>query len=71
MREFRHSFFVQNLIENGIFSAIPYVGFVISALVAGQVADFLRKRWLSTKNVRKGITLIGMHPISSKLIINA
>ena len=62
---------MQNLIENGIFSAIPYVGFVISALVAGQVADFLRKRWLSTKNVRKGITLIGMHPISSKLIINA
>ena len=50
----------QDIIYNGIFSGIPYIGFFISSIVAGLVADYLRqKNLVSTKNVRKGITTLG------------
>uniref|UniRef100_A0A1X7UP95 Major facilitator superfamily (MFS) profile domain-containing protein n=1 Tax=Amphimedon queenslandica TaxID=400682 RepID=A0A1X7UP95_AMPQE len=52
--------FGNNLIENGIFSSIPYIGYAVVTIVSGQVADLLRKRGISTKNVRKGMTVSGM-----------
>ena len=49
----------QNLIKNGIFSSIPFVAFVIVALLSGQIADLLRKTCLPTVIVRKLFTTAG------------
>ena len=38
--------------KNGVLSSLPSVGEALSNLVAGQIADILRTRGLSTKNVR-------------------
>ena len=49
---------MQSLIDNGIFSAIPYLAYAIVALSSGQVADFLRRNGLSTVIVRKMFTTL-------------
>uniref|UniRef100_A0A672HXB2 Sialin n=1 Tax=Salarias fasciatus TaxID=181472 RepID=A0A672HXB2_SALFA len=47
--------------QNGILSALPYVGCAIFALLSGQVADYLRETCLyRTVVVRKCFSLIGM-----------
>ena len=52
-------YYLQDIIKNGIYSGIPYVGFVLATLIGGQLADYLRRKWLSTKTVRKLCTSIG------------
>ena len=50
--------------QNGLLSALPYLVSFIVALLAGQVADFLRYRgMLSTGNVRKLMTGTGNIPL--------
>ncbi|XP_034041292.1 sialin isoform X2 [Thalassophryne amazonica] len=47
--------------QNGVLSALPYLGCAVMAVISGQVADYLREKWLyPTVTVRKAITLIGM-----------
>ena len=48
----------QGIVMNGVYSAIPYFFLTVTVLSAGQLADFLRARWLSTVAVRKGFTAI-------------
>eukprot|EP00800_Vazella_pourtalesii_P005527 TRINITY_DN1649_c0_g1_i4.p1 TRINITY_DN1649_c0_g1~~TRINITY_DN1649_c0_g1_i4.p1 ORF type:complete len:207 (-),score=48.66 TRINITY_DN1649_c0_g1_i4:117-737(-) len=45
---------------NGLLSAIPYAMFLTANMVAGEIADFIRKRWISTKLTRKIFTLGGL-----------
>lgn len=53
------SFPLQNLIMNGIFSAIPYVAYLIIIVASGPLADFLRKKQVSTVIIRKLFTCTG------------
>ncbi|XP_048858349.1 sialin-like [Brienomyrus brachyistius] len=47
--------------QNGMLSALPYLGCWVLALLGSHLADLLRERWLvSTVAVRKIFTLIGM-----------
>ncbi|TRY97193.1 hypothetical protein DNTS_015798 [Danionella cerebrum] len=47
--------------QNGLLSALPYLGCWLLALMGGQLADFLRERFLiRTVIVRKVFTLVGM-----------
>ncbi|ESO85177.1 hypothetical protein LOTGIDRAFT_167964 [Lottia gigantea] len=39
--------------QNGVLSAVPYMAMTISVIVSGQTADFLRRKYLSTKTTRK------------------
>ncbi|KAJ8389862.1 hypothetical protein AAFF_G00113310 [Aldrovandia affinis] len=48
-------------LPNGFLSALPYLGCWMVALLGGQLADWLRERWLiSTVAVRKGFSFAGM-----------
>ncbi|XP_036407704.1 sialin-like [Megalops cyprinoides] len=47
--------------QNGFLSALPYLGGWVVALLGGQLADWLRERWLiSTVVVRKTFSALGM-----------
>ncbi|TWW78379.1 sialin isoform X1 [Takifugu rubripes] len=47
--------------QNGMLSALPYLGCSIVAVLAGQFADYLRETCLySTIRVRKAFTIVGM-----------
>uniref|UniRef100_A0A3P9H8S6 Sialin n=1 Tax=Oryzias latipes TaxID=8090 RepID=A0A3P9H8S6_ORYLA len=47
--------------QNGMLSALPYVGCALFAVVSGQIADYLRETCLyPTVTVRKCFSLIGM-----------
>ncbi|KAI7805384.1 sialin [Triplophysa rosa] len=47
--------------QNGMLSALPYIGCWCATLLGGQLADFLRERCLiRTVIVRKAFTLVGM-----------
>ncbi|XP_035257045.1 sialin [Anguilla anguilla] len=47
--------------QNGLLSALPYLGSWVLALLGGQLADYLREACLfSTVAVRKAFTIIGM-----------
>ena len=48
--------------QNGLLSALPYLVAFISALIIGQLADFLRYRGiLGTGKVRKLMTSVGRY----------
>ncbi|XP_014665689.1 PREDICTED: uncharacterized transporter slc-17.2-like isoform X2 [Priapulus caudatus] len=58
-----------DIAANGLFSAIPYVGYWLFTNVAGFSADFIRKKnWLSTVAVRKSYQLVAMALSSAFLI---
>jgi ACS family sodium-dependent inorganic phosphate cotransporter-like MFS transporter 5 len=42
-----------DIILNGIYSGLPYIGFVLATIIGGSIADLLRYKCLSTKVVRK------------------
>lgn len=47
--------------QNGMLSALPYLGCWLLALLGGQLADLLRERYLiRTAYVRKAFTIVGM-----------
>ncbi|KAG9350533.1 hypothetical protein JZ751_026899 [Albula glossodonta] len=47
--------------ENGVLSALPYLGCWMVALLGGHLADWLREKWLiSTVVVRKAFSFVGM-----------
>uniref|UniRef100_A0A665TKK1 Sialin n=1 Tax=Echeneis naucrates TaxID=173247 RepID=A0A665TKK1_ECHNA len=47
--------------QNGMLSALPYLGCAVLAVLSGQVADYLRERCqYSTVKVRKAFTIVGM-----------
>ncbi|KAJ8284991.1 hypothetical protein COCON_G00038410 [Conger conger] len=47
--------------ENGMLSALPYLGCWLFALLGGQLADWLRERWfIPTVTVRKAFSIAGM-----------
>ncbi|TSK22712.1 Sialin [Bagarius yarrelli] len=47
--------------ENGMLSALPYLGCWLLAMGGGQLADYLRETWLfRTVTVRKAFTIVGM-----------
>ncbi|XP_069000369.1 sialin [Embiotoca jacksoni] len=47
--------------QNGLLSALPYIGCAVSAIVSGQIADYLRETCLyRTVTVRKSFSIIGM-----------
>uniref|UniRef100_A0A8C2QBL3 Sialin n=1 Tax=Cyprinus carpio TaxID=7962 RepID=A0A8C2QBL3_CYPCA len=47
--------------QNGMLSALPYLGCWLLALLGGQLADLLRERYLiRTVIVRKAVTIVGM-----------
>lgn len=47
--------------QNGMLSALPYIGCAIMAVLSGQFADYLReKRNCATVKVRKALSLVGM-----------
>ena len=48
--------FLQGLIENGVYSAIPFLACSLVALTNGLVADFMRAKCFSTTAVRKMFT---------------
>ena len=50
----------QNIIQNGIFSAVPYIGYLFAQLLSGQLADFLRRKSVPTVVVRKAFTTLGI-----------
>ncbi|KAF3708010.1 Sialin Membrane glycoprotein SP55 [Channa argus] len=50
-----------NIKENGILSALPYLGCAVFAVLSGQIADYLRETChYPTVNVRKSFSAIGM-----------
>eukprot|EP00112_Aurelia_sp_Birch-Aquarium-sp1_P022983 Seg668.1 transcript_id=Seg668.1/GoldUCD/mRNA.D3Y31 product=Sialin protein_id=Seg668.1/GoldUCD/D3Y31 len=58
--------------ENGLLSALPYLVAFISALVVGQLADFLRYRGiLGTGKVRKLMSSIGLFIPSGLLVVTS
>ncbi|XP_026165654.1 sialin isoform X2 [Mastacembelus armatus] len=47
--------------QNGMLSALPYMGCAVFAFLSGQVADYLREtRHYPTVTVRKAFTIVGM-----------
>ncbi|KAM3606871.1 uncharacterized protein V6R79_024905 [Siganus canaliculatus] len=47
--------------QNGMLSALPYLGCAVMAVLSGQFADYLReKRSFSTVSVRKSFSIVGM-----------
>ncbi|KAM3862824.1 sialin [Diretmus argenteus] len=46
--------------QNGVLSALPYIGCAVLAVLGGQLADYLRETCLSTATVRKAFSLVGM-----------
>ncbi|KAK2824551.1 hypothetical protein Q5P01_021726 [Channa striata] len=50
-----------NIQQNGILSALPYLGCAVFAVLSGQIADYLRETCqYPTVNVRKAFSAIGM-----------
>ncbi|KAI6648915.1 vesicular glutamate transporter 2 [Oopsacas minuta] len=45
---------------NGLLSAIPYAVFLVVNMTSGEIADFVRKRWISTGTTRKIFTNAGL-----------
>lgn len=46
--------------QNGMLSALPYLGCWLLALLGGQLADFLREKcFIRTVIVRKAFTIVG------------
>ncbi|XP_041377316.1 sialin-like [Gigantopelta aegis] len=39
--------------KNGVLSAVPYTAMLVTSISGGQLADFLRKRFISTQNARR------------------